>query len=184
MGRPPERLPQTFEQMVASNEASKPKKWSRREIIEANKQEISDLIGDLADRLAEGSAAKMDIRDTERVKSITQEYLRSCQYTGTLPTIAGLSLAMGYTQEGIIKFCNRNPNHETAKFWKMVKEHFADLLNQASLAGDVAPIPAIFTLKSNYGWNDQPEPVSRNNSDDMEDLSPETIAAKYDDLPD
>ena len=184
-GRPPNNLPQTYDQMVASNEARKPKKSDRRSILEANKEEISSLVGDLARRLdeQERNKAKIDLRDTERVKAISMEYIRSCVFTGTLPTIAGVSLALGVAPDTLQAFGARSPTHETAKWIKTLKSHFADLLNQAALAGDVAPIPAIFTLKASYNWNDQPEQETKDNSE-TEDMSPDTIAAKYDDIPD
>lgn len=184
-GRPPNNLPQTFDQMVASNEERKPKMASRRAMIEANKSEISSLVSDLANRLEaqEQQTEKVNLRDTQRVKDISLQYLRSCEFTGTLPTMAGVALALGCVPVALNLFATRNPEHETAKWFRTLKSHFADLLNQAALAGDVAPIPAIFTLKASYNWNDQPEPEAKDNSD-AEDLSPDAIAAKYEDLPD
>lgn len=184
-GREPNNYPMTFEQMVESNEARKPKKSDRRAILEANKTEISMLVGDLAKRLEnqEETKTKVNLRDTERVKRISLEYIRSCQYTGTLPTMAGVSLALGCFSESLKVFILRNPGHETSQWFRVLKSHFADILNQAALAGDVAPIPAIFTLKASYNWNDQPEQEAKDNSE-TEDMTPDAIAAKYDDIPD
>ena len=186
-GRPPKNLPQTFDQMVASNEASKPKKSDRRSMIEANKFEIATLVGDLADRLETSERDKKDgikinLRDSDRVKEITLKYIRSCQFTGTLPTLTGCALACGYTGNSFAYFIKNNPEHETTKWLSELKRQFGELLNQAALAGDVAPIPAIFTLKASYNWNDQPVQETVDNSE-AEDLSPDAIAAKYEDLP-
>ena len=184
MGRPPNNLPMTFDQMVASNEARKPKKSDRRAILEANKQEISSLVGSLADRLEEANRKpKVNLQDTERVKEICIQYIRSCEFTGTLPTLAGAELALGCSPSAFKTFKYRNPNHETTKWINAMRDHFAELLGQAALDGDVAAIPAIFTLKARYNWNDQPEIEAKDNND-TEDLSPDTIAEKYDDLPD
>ena len=184
MGPTPENYPQTMEQMIASNEARKPKKYTRREIIESNKAEISALVADFANRLEdqEKQKTKVSLRDTERVKQITLNYVRSCQITGTLPTISGIALACGYAPDSFRNYMLRNPDSETTKWIREMKSHFAELLNQASLAGNVAAIPAIFTLKASYGWNDQPEPEAIDNTGD--DLSADAVAAKYDDLPD
>ena len=184
-GVKPKNYPMTFEQMTAYNEASKPKKLSRREYIESNKADISMLVGDLASRLEEKETNKdkASLKDTERIKDISLEYIRSCTVTGTLPTITGVALACGYAYRSFRAFMVKNPDHETTKWLYELKDHFAELLNQASLGGDVAPVPAIFTLKANYGWNDQPEIETKNNSE-AEELTPDAIAAKYDDLPD
>ena len=178
-------LPQTTQQMLVTNEASKPKKYSRREIIEANKDTISALVGNLADRLEEAEKydRKIDLRDTEAVKDITLRYIRSCQISGVMPTMTGVSLALGCSAEHLSYFITHNPEQESAKWLRTVKQHFGDILGQASLDGAVAPIPAIFTLKANYGWKDDPEPEVQNN-DGQEELTPDAIAAKYKDLPD
>ena len=184
-GRKPNNLPQTFEQMIASNEARKPKKKSRRDYIDENKAEISMLVGDLADRLEaqEANRVKISLKDTESVKQITLTYIRSCQVTGTLPTQTGIALACGCDPYALDIFMRRNPDHSTTKWLKSIKAHFGDLLNRAALAGDVSPIPAIFTLKANYNWSDQPIQEAVDNSN-TEELSPDAIAAKYDDMPD
>ena len=184
VGRPPGNLPQTFNQMVESNEARKPKKGDRRAYIEANKEQISALVGDLANRLEQSEQrAKINLRDTERVKTISLEYIRSCQYTGTLPTLAGVSLALGCSEASLRTFKYNNPEHETAKWLSLLVKHFGEVLGQAALDGDVAPIPAIFTLKARYQWSDQVEPETKDNSG-TEELSPDAIAAKYEDIPD
>lgn len=177
-------LPQTTHQMLVTNEQSKPKKYSRREIIEANKDTISALVGNLADRLEEAEKydKRIDLRDTEAVKDITLRYIRSCQISGVMPTMTGLSLAIGCTVEHMSRFMAKNPDLDSAKWLRTVKQHFGDILGQASLDGAVAPIPAIFTLKANYGWRDDPEPEVQNN-DGQEELTPDAIAAKWKDLP-
>lgn len=176
-------LPQTTEQMLMTNEMSKPKKYSRREIIEANKDTISALVGNLADRLeAAEMTERIDIRDTETLKDQTLRYIRSCQISGVMPTMTGLALAIGYAVETVSRFMAQHPEHDSAKWLKLVKQNFGDILGQSALDGAVAPIPAIFTLKANYGWRDDPEPEVQNN-DGQEELTPDAIAAKWKDLP-
>lgn len=179
-----EMVPQTTQQMLITNEQHKPKKQSRREVIEANKDTISALVGSLADRLeaAERYDKRVNLRDTETVKDITLRYIRSCQISGVMPTMTGLSLAIGCSVEHMSRFMAKEPEQESAKWLRTVKQHFGDILGQASLDGAVAPIPAIFTLKANYGWRDDPEPEVQNN-DGQEELSPDAIAAKWSDLP-
>lgn len=183
-GRRPKNLPQTTEQMLITNEQNKPKKYTRREMIEANKDTITALVGDLADRLeeAERYKTKINLRDSEAVKDITLRYIRSCQISGVLPTMAGIALALGVTPVSLSAFMGRNPDEETSKWLKMVKDHFGALLAQAALDNAVAGIPAIFTLKANYGWRDDPEPEVQNN-DGQEELTPDAIAAKWRELP-
>jgi len=169
--------------MLVTNELAKPKKYSRREIIEANKDTISAIVGNLADRLEEAEVReKINLRDVNAVKAQTMKYLRSCQISGVLPTMTGLSLALGLSNEYLSAFMAKHQEEETAKWLRLVKQHFGDLLGQSALEGSVAPIPAIFTLKANYGWRDDPEPEAQNN--DEEELPPDAIAAKWQDLPD
>ena len=167
-----------------TNEQNKPKKYSRREMIEANKDTISSLVGDLADRLEQAEVReKINLKDTDAVKAQTMLYIRSCQISGVLPTMAGISLALGVTPVGLTNFMKNNAETDTAKWLRNVKEHFGTLLAQAALDNAVAGSPAIFTLKANYGWRDDPEPEVQNN-DGQEELTPDAIAAKYQDLPD
>ena len=184
MGRPPNNLPMTTEQMLAMNEERKPKKASRREVIEANKDTISSLVGNLADRLeeAERYENKISLRDAEAVKDITLRYLRSCQMSGVMPSLAGVALAIGVAPETLSRFMKNNAETDSGKWFWMVKSHFADIINQASMDGVIQPIPAIFTLKASYGWRDDPEPEVHNN-DGAEELTPDAIAAKWKDLP-
>ena len=184
-GRPPNNYPMTMEQMVASNEALKPKKKSRREIIESHKDQISDLVGNLADQLeeAEKIRKKISLQDTPTVKDISLRYIRSCQITGTIPSLVGLSLALGVSPESLSQFMRLHKETESGKWFFELKGRFGDILGQSALDGSVAPIPAIFTLKANYGWRDDPEPEVRDNSN-QEDLTPDAIAAKWQDLPD
>lgn len=184
-GRPPNNYPQTMDQMLATNERMKPKRPSKRDLIEANKDTISSIVGDLADRLeeAERCSKKADMRDLPTIKDITLRYIRSCQISGTVPSMAGLSLAIGITPQSMSIYMKRHPDSETTKWLKTIKEHFGDLIGQSALNGSVAPVPAIFVLKSNYGWRDDPEPEVQNN-DGSEELSPDAIAAKWSDLPD
>lgn len=184
-GRPPKNYPQTTEEMIVSNEARKPKKYSRREIMESHKDQISDLVGDLADRLeeAERTKRKVYLQDIDTVKDISLRYIRSCQITGTLPTLSGLALALGVNTDALFRFIRVHSETESGRWFLELKSQFANILNQSALDGSVAPIPAIFTLKASYGWRDDPEPEVRNN-DGQEDLTPDAIAAKWQDLPD
>ena len=182
-GRPPKRNPQTTEEMIVSNEARKPKKYSRREIMESHKDQISDLVGDLADRLeeAERTKKKVYLQDVDTVKDISLRYIRSCQISGVLPTLTGLALALGVTSDSLFRFIRVHPETESGRWFAELKNQFANILNQSALDGSVAPIPAIFTLKASYGWRDDPEPEVQNN-DGQEDLTPDAIAAKWQDL--
>ena len=184
MSRQPKNLPQTTEQMLVTNEQQKPTFKKRREMLEANKDTVSNLIGNLADRLEEAEIReKINLRDVNTVKAQAMRYIRSCQISGVLPTMAGLALAFGVAAETLSRFMSAHPEEESAKWLIVVKQQFGDLVNQSALNGAVAPIPAIFTLKANYGWRDDPEPEVQNN-DGREDLTPDAIAAKWKDLPD
>lgn len=170
--------------MLVTNEQSKPAFKKRREMLEANKDTVSNLIGNLADRLEEAEfTEKINLRDVNMVKAQAMRYIRSCQISGVLPTMAGLALAFGIAAETLSRFMSGHPEEESAKWLRVVKQQFGDLVNQSALNGAVAPIPAIFTLKANYGWRDDPEPEVQNN-DGREDLTPDAIAAKWKDLPD
>lgn len=184
-GRYPKNYPMTTEQMIASNEALKPKRKSSRELMESHKDQISALIGNLADQLEEAEKIRKKIRlsDTETIKDISLRYIRSCQITGTMPTMTGLSLALGVAPDSLTNFIRTNKETESGKWFLELKCRFGEILGQSALDGSVAPIPAIFTLKANYGWRDDPEPEVRDNSN-QEDLTPDAIAAKWQDLPD
>lgn len=184
----PKNYPMTMEQMLASNEERKPKKLSRRELLEANKATVQNIVDGLLCQLRQNeedarNGVKISLRDTQRVKDISLQYIESCKISGTLPTVTGVALALGITTDAIVKFRSRNPDHETTKWFMSLTENFGQIMMQAALDGAVAPVPAIFTAKARYGWRDDPEPEVKDNSD-TEELSPDAIAAKYSDLPD
>lgn len=115
--------------------------------------EIVNVIGD--DVMKE--RRKVNLRDTETVKEIAQEYVKSCQRSILLPSKAGLSRALGYSRKGLYLFMRDNVGHPTEEFLSILFDAFSEAYDVAAMGGAIQQVYAIFTQKAQYGLVDNPE---------------------------
>lgn len=100
---------------------------------------------------------KTDLHDTARVKEITGEYLERCRDDGQIPTVMGLSAALGISRRWLNMFMAENPSHATTAFLDVYKELSADAIAQAGLGRFISETLSIFILKNCNGWSDRIE---------------------------
>lgn len=127
---------------------------------------------------------RITLADTEAVRSTTIRYIRSCYRNGILPSKQGLGRAMGMSRKSLDDFVRRNPEHPSSEFLLVTFDSFSEMLSMASLTGSIQPIVSIFLQKALYNVHEN-EPQAPVPTDTLEVWdSPETIAAKYNALPD
>ena len=103
------------------------------------------------------SRGRVDLHDTARVKEITGEYLGRCRDDGQIPTVMGLSAALGISRRWLNMFMSENPGHPTTAFLEVYKELSADAIAQAGLGRFISETLSIFILKNCNGWSDRIE---------------------------
>ena len=126
-----------------------------------------------------GGRVRLD--DTPTVQAITWNYLDVCSQNGMLPTLTGLSMAIGCTINAIDDHMRRHPDSESSAWFRYMKTVFAEILSQSMLSGKTVSIPSIFVLKASYNWRDDPrEDVNDRDTSDKPDAK--AIMEKYGDL--
>ena len=186
-GRRANNPPATNEQIV---ERGNRIKMNSRQIpkntpdVSANEEAINRIVHfaqeGLKNVIANGGRVRLD--DTPTVQAITWNYLDVCSQNGMIPTMTGLSMAIGCTINAVDDHMRRHPDSETTAWIRFVKNIFAEILAQSMLAGKTVPIPSIFVLKSRYNWrDDQPEDIG--DQDRTDKMDAKTIMEKYGDLP-
>ena len=185
-GRRANNPPQTREQMLAVSKQKKAGMLYNQNEAEksANEEAIGRIISFAQDGIANviktGGRVRLD--DTQAVQAITWNYLDVCAETGMLPTLSGLSMAIGCTIHAIDDHMRRHPDSESTAWFRYMKTVFAEILSQAMLSGKTVSIPSIFVLKASYNWSDEPgEDIHEHDTGDKVDAK--TIMEKYGDLP-
>lgn len=91
---------------------------------------------------------KVDLRHTDEVRAQADAYLEACEQTGTVPTLLGLSAALGVSRSRVYYFCQQNPNHETAMFIETFRTVSAAVIAQGALSRTLDNSTSIFLLKN------------------------------------
>lgn len=178
--------PEDFGAMLESNEERKRGRLYRIESQQYASTRISDLVHasleDLA-ALADGKQ-KISLGDTTALKERTVVYMKGCEMSGILPSVAGLCRSLGCSRAGFYDYLNRNPESPSGQWMALFQDVCSDLLATSALRGDVQPIVSIFLEKAQYGMKESLEIVSRT---DNGPLGAPTTAAelmeKYGGLP-
>jgi len=187
-GQAPKYPPQTEEQMIAVGQ----KKKLQNNAYSHNESEKSaneEAIGRIVQFAFEGvqnvieNGGRIRLSDSEAVKAITYRYMDVCSRHGMLPTMTGLSMAIGCTLHSLEDHKRKHPDSETTAWLKYMKDVFAEILAQSMLAGKTVAIPSIFTLKAMYHWRDDPG-LNLDDQERSDKVDAKTIMEKYSDLPD
>lgn len=157
---PAKNSPMPYTEMVAAGEQKKQNKLYRQETSEFSDQQISALVQRTAPELT-GTSEKISLTDTGRVKAVTVDYLKSCEDTSTLPTIAGLARALGISRQAVYDCIGRHSPAATAEWFTRCHDAFSDMLTQASLRGTVQPVVSIFVQRAMYGLRESVEIVAK-----------------------
>lgn len=150
------------------------------EVAEAVKaQKISEAVG-LHKALLGRFEHKARLEDTEAVKAVANDYLNSCQASAQIPTLCGLSAALGYSRTAVYRFMSKNPYHETTEYIDAFRSASAAIIAQGSLSRTLDCATAIFLLKnSGQGLSDKQELEISRGLDPAPRLSAAEIQEKY-----
>ena len=152
------------------------------EVAEAVKaQKISDAVG-LHKELLSRFDHKARLEDTEAVKAVANDYLATCQASAQIPTLMGLSAALGYSRTAVYRFMAKNPYHDTTEYIDAFRSASASIIAQGSLSRTLDNATSIFLLKnSGQGLNDRQElEISRGlDAEPKRRIDPREIEEKY-----
>ena len=180
-GRPPGHNIMSLEEMLSmEREKTETRLYSKDEDADAK---IRKLIAQATTELA-NLPEKVDIRDTEQVKSIVKAYMLSCYEAGSVPSKTGTCRAMGLSRQAIDAFMSKNINHPSTEFLRVVFDSLAEILSSAALTNSTNMVLSIFLLKSIFGYKESVViETPATNITPWEELSPDAIAMKYAYLP-
>lgn len=178
--------PEDLGAMLESNEERKCGRLYRVESQQFAESRISDLvhasIKDLA-ALADGKQ-KISLGDTTALKERTIIYLRACESSGVLPSVAGLCRSLGCTRSGFYDYLNRNPDSPSGEWLALFQDVCSDLLATSALRGDVQPVVSIFLEEASYGMRETVEVIARSDNGPLgAPTTAEQLAARYAELP-
>lgn len=144
-------------------------------------EQISQSVHNKSSALRQSIAApRVNLSDTEAVQERTFIYLDACEIAQCLPSVMGLSGAMGCSRQNLNQWLLAHPEHQTTNFINMVKDLMANILTESSLCNDINPVMAIFTLKNHFEHADRVEiaPVV-NNQFGCDEYSADEIRKRY-----
>lgn len=107
---------------------------------------------------------KINLFDVAQVKSVTLEYLRSCERTGAMPSKIGACRSMGITRQAVDRYILQHPDSASAQYLQLLFDACSECLMNGALVNGVQQIPAIFVAKAIYGYREALEIVTPQNT--------------------
>ena len=186
MSGKPSRAPQSKEEMITAAKAKRSTQMyrGRSDTMEANSQKVSQIVTIAATGLRNQIEPdrRVQLSDTEAIQTIAMNYLAACAEASIVPTLVGFAAATGHSRHALYAFLKGQPTHPSSKFIRSFTDMCAEVVMQNALAGSVQAIPAIFNLKSRFGWSEDGSGVP--GEPEEKDIDAEAIMAKYADMPD
>lgn len=182
------RAGQTVEEMTAQMQEAKQNnrmyKAQYNEVAaELKAQQFADALNQQMELLAGVKKnGKIDLNDIAAVEATATRYLESCKRAGVVPTILGLSAALGYSRKAVWEFITRHPESRTAQYLDALRSAFAAVLAQLGLSRNCSEAVSIFLLKnSGQGLTDKTElDISAHQESPLgEKTSTEELKRKY-----
>ena len=123
---------------------------------------------------------KVSGSDTEAVEERIEEYFSTCSKCDALPTVEGLSLALGVDRSTLWNWgrgdgCTRGTTEAVQRAKTLLSAIDAQLASQ----GKIQPVTYIFRSKNFYGLTDRVEISAESKGTDLSMLSREELEARY-----
>lgn len=166
--------PQDMEEMVTSEAQRMGNKlFDHMQMAEFNSEQISDMVNRVGGELRAASKKphSVSLSDIPSVKQITLDYFKACEKAGTVPSMSGLSRALGHSRQSLYNCINRQSPAEAAKWFELCKDAISEVLEMCALGNNVNSITAIFLLKAQFGYKEGVE-IFTNKQDDYGPLGP------------
>ena len=179
---------QTVEEMACQMEASKAgnrmyKAQYNEVAAELKAQQFDAIIGQQLELLAGvRKDGKSDLDNLAAVEATATRYIESCKRAGVVPTILGLSAALGYSRKTVWQYITQHPESRTAQYLDALRSAFAAVLAQLGLSRNCSEAVSIFLLKnSGQGLTDKTElDISAHQESPLgEKISTEELKRKY-----
>lgn len=179
---------QTVEEMACQMEASKAgnrmyKAQYNEVAAELKAQQFDAIIGQQLELLAGvRKDGKIDLDNLAAVEATATRYIESCKRAGVVPTILGLSAALGYSRKTVWQYITQHPESRSAQYLDALRSAFAAVLAQLGLTRNTSEAVSIFLLKnSGQGLTDKTElDISAHQESPLgEKTSTEELRRKY-----
>ena len=175
---------QTVEEMTAQmQEAKQGNRLYNQVSAELKNQQFAAALDQQIELLAGvRKDGKIDLDNLAAVEATATRYIESCKRAGVVPTILGLSAALGYSRKAVWEFITRHPESRTAQYLDALRSAFAAVLAQLGLSRNCSEAVSIFLLKnSGQGLTDKTElDISAHQESPLgEKTSTEELKRKY-----
>ena len=171
-------------QMEAAKQGNRMYKAQYNEVSAALKAEQFSAALDQQIELLSGvrKNGKIDLDNIAAVEATATRYIESCKRASVVPTILGLSAALGYSRKTIWQYITQNPHSKSAQYLDALRSAFAAVLAQLGLSRNTSEAVSIFLLKnSGQGLVDRAEvDISAKAESPLgERADPEELRRKY-----
>lgn len=182
------RAGQSIEEMTAQMQEARQNnrmyKAQYNEIAaEIKAQQFTDALNQQMELLAGVKKnGKIDLNDVTAVETTATRYIESCKRAGVVPTILGLSAALGYSRKTVWQYITQHPESRSAQYLDALRSAFAAVLAQLGLSRNCSEAVSIFLLKnSGQGLTDKTElDISAHQESPLgEKVSTEELKRKY-----
>ena len=174
----------TVEEMTAQmQEAKQGNRLYNQVSAELKNQQFAAALDQQIELLAGVSKdGKIDLDNLAAVEATATRYIESCKRAGVVPTILGLSAALGYSRKTVWQYITQHPESRTAQYLDALRSAFAAVLAQLGLSRNCSEAVSIFLLKnSGQGLTDKTElDISAHQESPLgEKISTEELKRKY-----
>ena len=179
---------QTVEEMACQMEASKAgnrmyKAQYNEVAAELKAQQFAAALDQQIELLAGvRKDGKIDLDNLAAVEATANRYVESCRRACVVPTILGLSAALGYSRKTVWQYITQHPESRSAQYLDALRSAFAAVLAQLGLSRNCSEAVSIFLLKnSGQGLTDKTEIdlAAHQESPLGEKADPEALRRKY-----
>ena len=175
---------QTVEEMTAQmQEAKQGNRLYNQVSAELKNQQFAAALDQQIELLAGvRKDGKIDLDNLAAVEATATRYIESCKRAGVVPTILGLSAALGYSRKTVWQYITQHPESRSAQYLDALRSAFAAVLAQLGLSRNCSEAVSIFLLKnSGQGLTDKTElDISAHQESPLgEKTSTEELRRKY-----
>lgn len=169
----------TVKPATNSNSSIKPKGYRRPGSIIENTTATPDEVG-LAIKHSAQYFGRKCVKTDEECEERIAGYFRDCFEQQMIPTVEGLSLALGTHRQVIWRWENGEQcSQNRAAMIKQAKQILAGIDAELVSSGKIPQVVYIFRSKNFYGMTDQQEITVSANTQSEQDMSAEDIAKRY-----
>lgn len=152
MAGTPKNYPMNESEIIAMES-----KRASNKLHSKSKENVSDITGRIHSELEDLQKIPLTDGNIDEIKQQIFLYFKVCSQCGTVPTLNGMSRALGHTRESLRKYCAQNSHTEIADFIEICRNAIEDALDVAALQNSVNCISALFILKSVHSRIDKAE---------------------------